>query len=199
MSKWIHKEIDRAIASLRAVDLDDLGRRLHDLHELNVRNPSRPDGYPSSTPGAPVPSASAPPPLSDDDEDEGPVDLTSVEAAALARGDHNDPMQRSEYHARQSVRDAAADLAVALAHLAKTEAHRRPPATPAGGCWVMGRVGGWDEAYCSSDLHEFLAKALDKPQTFGRWAYDFVRRNGRLPTLDERRAHQNGDKVVPAA
>lgn len=194
-----HADIDRSIAVITSVDLGELGRRLHALVELNRTHPSTPDGYPTSTPGAPTPTSR---PRTDTDPDDQ-IALTSVEAATHARRNHHDPLAAAERHATEMLRVAADALTAAGAHLARADQHRttRPDEglNPEPGCWAMARIGAWEPVHRTTNLADILAHPLDEPRPLGRWAYDFARRQGRLPTADECRRHRDGKKVMVAA
>lgn len=189
-----HTEVDRAITTIHDTDLDELGRQLHTLIELNRDHPSTPDGFPATTSGA-SPSTSRRP--VDDDS----VDLTSVEAAADARPLHRDPLLTAERRARQALTRAAHNLDTAQAHLRHAEQLRHTTLVhnPEPGCWIMHRIGAWEPIHRVTDFTDIFARPLDEPRAVGRWAYDFARRVGRLPTIDECRRHQRGDKVMVAA
>lgn len=191
-----HRDIDRALASIAATDLADLGRRLHTLVDLNRAHPSTPDGYPSSTLGAGTPTIHA-----HTLDPDGEITLTSVEAAANARTTHRDPLERAEQHAVQHLCLAAENLALAEQHLRRADQLRanrpdRPDADP--GCWAMARVGGWEPVHRVTDLADILDRPLDEPRPLGRWAYDFARRVGRLPSIEECRRRRDGRKVMVA-
>ena len=71
-----------------------------------------------------------------------------------------------------------------------TEPDRAGAGEPAPGCEILAQVGVWATRTKAGNLPE--ARMLS------RWAADFVRRNGRLPTKAEAEAHAQGRKVRAA-
>jgi hypothetical protein len=62
---------------------------------------------------------------------------------------------------------------------------------PEPGCSAMAKVGGWEPVHVTTDLGGRLPEAVP----LGRWAYDFARATGRLPTRQECQAHRDGKRV----
>lgn len=96
---------------------------------------------------------------------------------------------------------ACVDQAIAVAaptaeELAQLEAKAEP------GCEVVGRIprgdglpNHWEPVHRTTDIEGLLPR----PYSLGRWAYDFARRNGRLPSEREATLHVEGRTVmVPA-
>jgi hypothetical protein len=67
------------------------------------------------------------------------------------------------------------------------------------GCSIMAKVGGWEPVDRVTDLGGVLAEPLPEPIAIGSWARTFARRNGRLPTEAEARAHKDGRRVMVSA
>lgn len=64
------------------------------------------------------------------------------------------------------------------------------------GCEVMTSVGSWAPTHVKSTD---LKGILDRPYRLGRWAWDFARQAGRVPTTEEATQHAQGrDVPVPA-
>lgn len=76
-------EITDLAKQLRQLNWTDLERRIHDATRRDLTGVARPDGFPRTTAGADTSTPGPRPGRPDDDER---VDLTSVEAAADARG-----------------------------------------------------------------------------------------------------------------
>lgn len=199
-----HDTLNDALLQLGEIDQAELGRRLHALLDLDRTHHSRPDGYPTSTPGAEPSSTVAPP---RNLSEAPPGDRT--EAAAWAHGAWRDQIHKQLY-------DAAVHFIEAANHLrgAYIVATRPVPALPLAKpgktapvnndrqCWIMATIGHHEPAYRVTDFEGALANGVrlaDGPRPVGRWAYDFVRRSGRLPSDIEKRAHAQGRNVnVPA-
>lgn len=69
------------------------------------------------------------------------------------------------------------------------------------GCEVVGRIARangpahWEPVHSTTDL----GGLLDRKYRLGRWAYDFARANGRLPTVAETTSHVGGGRVMVAS
>lgn len=190
--RTLHKNIDNDITTLAAVDLDELGRQLHAIvnatsgaHNLrHWEDPAgaEPDGYPPTASGA------------DAGGGHTTSTSTSVERAVDARTRHRDPIARLVDRAIESLAnavDSTRSVAVILATIDKTRADA-PPAGLAAGCWALNRVGGWEPVHATVIID-------GQPYALGRWAYDYQRRLGTLPTLAHCRAHIEGRKVFVKA
>ena len=184
--------VRRTVAQLHDIDLTAIARDLLALDDLNQRHPSTPDGYPTQTPGA-APATS--------NGHTGGVDvkLTSVEAAADARRHSTgDPYHAIQANALRAIHEALDRLDRAR-HLLDQVRHvpaDRAALNPEPGCWAMGRIGAWEPVLCVTDLSTVLGHPLDEPRPLGRWAYDFAKRAGRLPTVDECKRRQLGQRVM---
>lgn len=123
-------------------------------------------------------------------------------------GGHSDPtgsMERDE--SRQALHrvDALVQrLAQAVVELDSLRQHwtkparmptRREQVIETGGkpgCEVVGTAGSWEPEHVYSDV-----KAnLDRKYRLGRWAYEWVLRNGRTPTKAEIEAHLQGRRPL---
>lgn len=62
-------------------------------------------------------------------------------------------------------------------------------------CWAMARVGSVEPVHRTSDVGGRLREA----RPLGKWAYDFVVHQGRLPTVEECRARAEGRRVRVSA
>jgi hypothetical protein len=191
-----HSTINRALAQANDIDWTTLGQRLHDLLELDRQHPSRPDGYPTSTPGA-NPSTTITP---IGNPTEAPPDGTT-ETAAWAMQTWRDTIHHQTMTAAEHLIEAANHAQAAL-----NVAGRYIPALPANNrtseplnndrrCWIMETIGHHDPAYRITDFAGYIEPPLDMPRPVGRWAYRFVRDWGRLPTDTEKRTHARGNNV----
>jgi hypothetical protein len=70
---------------------------------------------------------------------------------------------------------------------------RPPAASPTGesGCELMARIGVWEPVFRSSDVNG----NLPRPYRLCRFAYEWVRHQGRLPTREELQAHADGRRI----
>lgn len=185
----LHRRVDRDLTLLDGLDLIALGRTLHQAINVDRANPSTPDGFRNSTPGA-NPNAGRGVRLADP---EGEVTWTPVESAANRRP------QRDEYHAKVElvvgyVTDAAHALRAAVTKLAELEQLRANAGLQAGdpGCWAMERIGKWE------DVHATIV--IDGEQRkLGNWAYRFWRDHHRLPSMAECTARTEGRRVMVKA
>jgi hypothetical protein len=182
--------------------LDALDRQLLDLtrtatawlaelavaRTLCAEHPSRPDGFPRSASGADrsaTTGGGGRVELDEDGQPLPPVELTSVESAAEARAHHRDRLEQSVLDGVVGLERAISGMQALGAAVAAFGALRKPePVDTANaevGCWVLARVGHHEPTYATSTLNGLL----DVERPVGRWAYDFAREVGRLPTLDE--------------
>lgn len=60
------------------------------------------------------------------------------------------------------------------------------------GCDVCHKAGGWEPVHRKNTT---VGGLLDQPVSLGRWAYDFARKLGRLPSKDETLAHLEGRRI----
>lgn len=178
------------VAKLGAMVADMPVERITDRLAVLVERERRhgtnvPDGMPRSS-MAGGSSGGGPTVLVDGDQ----VPVTSVEAAVIAR--ERPPVDRQ----RRAVLEAVDALGAALDALRRAE-HRLnlvdalrsdEELTPEPGCWAMARVGAWEPVHRKT----FVG---DEERALGRFAYDFVRRAGRLPTIEECRAHSEGRRI----
>lgn len=200
-----HREVDRSLAVLTAIDLAKLGRRLHELVSVDVANPSSPDGYARATPGASVETAPAQivrACVGDDGalrhEFGGSCDfcsrvtLTPVEGAVSAlQGRQVDEYHRKVEAALGYLEDAANALRAAVAKISDVDKLRDAAGLADGepGCWALERVGAWEPV-----LHRAVVEGVERP--LGTWAYGFYRRNGRVPNRRECTDHVAGARRV---
>lgn len=196
----LHRRVDRDLAMLAGLDLADLGRLLHEAINVDGANPSTPDGFPSSTAGAPNTGRGVR--LADPD---GEVSWTSVESVGnvLAVGSADGvPTRRrpvDEYHTKVAatvdcVANAAQFVRLAVSKLAELDQLRAGAGLGAGdpGCWAMERIGAWEEVHATVVID-------GEPRRLGNWAYRFHRDHGRLPSLAECHARSEGRKVMVKA
>jgi hypothetical protein len=146
---------------------------------------SLPDGMPASSLGG---SGGGTGPTIVVDGERVPV--TSVEAAVFARAN---PQRDKEADAVRDALRALEDAVEALRRLRHrldlVDAVRSDDdLTPEPGCWAMARVDVWEPIHRKT-FHGGEERAL------GRFAYDFLRRTGRLPSLPECKAHAEGRRI----
>lgn len=198
-ARELHAEIDRSLSVLSAIDITSLGRKLHELVALDVSNPSSPDGFPTSTPGAAVEGRPSPQPKPCVDPRTGDMRHDFDETCEHCEPTAGWPVERA-VEARQSreldqvhtkvelalgyLSDAANALKGALNKAADVEKIRATAGLQPGapGCWALERIGAWE-----SVLHRVVIDGVERP--LGSWAYKFYRRNGRVPNRHECREH----------
>lgn len=211
-ARALHGEIDRAMSLLSALDVASISRKMHELVELDARNPSAPDGFPSSVPGASVeikapsvPRSCVDPvtntlrhPFGEICDECAPVGWTPVERAGNARqGKDLDEVHRKVEAALGYLSDAANALRGAVNKMADVDKIRDTAGLQPGepGCWALDRIGAWEPV-----LHRVMVDGVERP--LGTWSYGFYRRNGRVPNRNECREHVAGRRVknaTPAA
>lgn len=177
-------QVARLGSAVANVPVERLTARLAGLVERERRHGTTvPDGSPRSSMGG---SGGGPTVLVDGEH----VPVTTVEAAVIAR--EHPPVDRQ----RRAVVDAVDALAAALDALRRLE-HRLAlvdalrsdeDLTPEPGCWAMARVDVWEPVHRKT----FVG---GEERALGRFAYDFTRRAGRLPTIEECRAHAEGRRI----
>lgn len=187
---------------LFATLLDHAGRaqqltaELAALVHLCREHPSTPDGFGTMASGADrsaTTSGGGKPELDEDGNPLPPVELTSVERAVDGRRQHRDPLERAALDGVRGAEVAIRGLQAIAAAIVAAQAARKPE-EGAGevGCWVMARIGVHEPMHRTSTL----GGLLDVERPLGRWAYDFAREVGRLPTADECQTHAEGHAVV---
>lgn len=213
MNRRTHRIIDTHIATLTRSNLIDLARRLHDAVEREARHPSRPDGYPTRTPGASAPTGPSPSTICSKCNGSGTVagiegeaidcpacdgignlagDDTTVELAAEARHHWHDAHHTLTRNAIRHLTRAATDLA-ALNNILdqidrlRTPDHQRPDSNYAR-CWAMDRIGVYEPVFARPTID-------GQPTPLGSWAYKFWRRHSRLPTIAECEQRAAGKRV----
>ena len=139
-------------------------------------------------------------------EYEGSIPSSSADSERVSvPGSASSPVERLAFRRDPAVaaRRRLERLAHAL-HANAAEAHkiftfwtvepeREGAGQPAPGCTVMAQVGVWEPgAYTTAGGN------LPERMLLGRWAADFVRRTGRLPTRAEAEARAQGRKVRAA-
>lgn len=175
--KLNHNELDRTLASIRTINLDKLGSDLHAAIETARRHPSTADGHRATASGGNTAG--------------GNSDLTPTEAAASSRETARlDDYDHTVQTALGYLADAERALHAARNRLATLATIQDPgnlrPTQP--GCWALNRIGAWEPVHRRTIID-------GEPRDLGRWAYDFHRTTGRLPSLDECRRHQDGRKI----
>ena len=181
-----HDRLNGHIRSIGNLDLTRLAQLAHDAIDLEDRWPSRADGHRRTVPGAsPATGPSGP----------NDIHLNTVEAAAASRlaGDDHDTAVILD--ALANIEKAAHLLHAALRNLDQIRTRRGgrllpAPAPPT--CWAMAQADprGRYPVRCTIDID-------DQTYPLSRWAYDWYRRHGRLPTADECRQRLDGRNVRP--
>lgn len=207
----LHRLVDRYLARLDGIDLDRLGRQLHSAINVDRANPSAPDGFPTSTPGAnpyveprPLrggvrgePCAVEEPPghrcphVFPCPEHDRAMKTTTVEAAVFAGRGPIDEYHRKVDAVLGYLADASGALAGAMTKLADLEQLQDDAGLQPGdpGCWAMERLGQWEEVHATVVIE-------GEPRRLGNWAYRFHREHGRLPTVAECKMRADGRKVM---
>lgn len=214
-----HQTVNSALARLAALDLADLGRRIHAALELDLRHPSTPDGYPTQTPGHSTTPTGPPPVLEGTCHEPGchaerpcpdhdiPAGWTPVERDAVRRLTHHDEISSLTRKARDQIAQAADALDLANALLTDLAKRRTRPPALGDACELLASVGGYAPA------HRNIPDPTDPDPTINdptlvddrrryrvsRWVYDFARRHNRFPTIDELRHHMAGRHVHQGA
>lgn len=121
----------------------------------------------------------------------GAVTLTAVEAAVVAAGGLRPDLRARTVtklvralEARLSLADEVRHLLVVLDHLDRSDDTSTEP-----GCWACARVDHWSAPYRRSPLGDAAGVELC------RWCYGFARDNGKLPSIEQARAHAHGNRV----
>jgi hypothetical protein len=119
---------------------------------------------------------------------------TSVESAVIANlevDQPHDPTKRDCTRALTIFDRAVRDMQRACS-LVADQARQGSTVLPAG-CWAMARIGHWEP------IHRYTVHVNGQAYALGRWAYDFTRNVGRLPTVAECERHSRGQQVrMPA-
>lgn len=119
---------------------------------------------------------------------------TTPSAARRAELDLDETLERLEraaQHAADVVARWAVERPVKARELQELELQGDP------GCEVVARIkrpdhgSWWEPEHRTTDV----GGLLERPYRLGRWAYDFARSNGRLPTEPETIAHLEGRRV----
>lgn len=195
----IAKAINTDIATLETFDLAAFGRRLHAAVQRDRRHPSTPDGMPDHTIGASDPTPIVAPPRVDQHGQpipaEQPVTLTPTERAAAGRShpprdEHRDLTKT----ASRNLTAAVAALAAAQAALDKLDDIRdnHDGTSTEPGCRALARIGAWEPIYRRTTFQ-------GESWPLGEWAYKFLLRVERMPTIDECAAHARGQRVMVKA
>lgn len=169
------------------------GQRLRKALSRERAHSAEPDGIAGGHAGG---SSSGGPKIIVDNEQGEPesVDVTAVELAVIQRQHQpTDPYHAALDRAGQAYERAARELdrvLRALDAIDLLDELRDDDAglTPEPGCWAMARVESWEPVFRNTTLggHTF---------PLGRWAYDWTRTTGRLPSEDECKRHAEGRKV----
>jgi hypothetical protein len=188
-----HRAINADIAALNAIDWIGLGLQLHtaiesssinrDLRPWETPITATPDGFPTTASGS--------------DAGGGGTGTTasSVERAAAARTDRrDDPTATAIRSAMMSLTETVQAVRACRGHLVAlaTERDASERASIVPGCWALARVGGWEEVHAVT-----VIAGITYP--LGRWAYDFQRRIGLLPTVAQCKLRVEGRKVYAKA
>lgn len=198
-ARGLHAGIDRSLSVLSSIDVVELGRKLHELVALDVSNPTAPDGFPTSTPGASVEGRPSSGPVACVDPKTGDMRHDFGETCEHCEPTAGWPVERAvevrqsraldEVHMKLELAlgylgDAANALKGALNKAAEVERVRATAGLQPGapGCWALERIGAWEPV-----LHRVLVEGQERP--LGSWAYKFYRRNGRVPNRNECREH----------
>lgn len=120
---------------------------------------------------------------------------TTPNAARRAELDLDETLERLEraaQHAAVIVTRWAVDRPLKAAELQALELQGDP------GCEVVARIKRPDGSTWWEPEHRLtdLDGLLDRPHRLGRWAYDFARRECRLPSVAETVAHLEGRRVT---
>lgn len=119
---------------------------------------------------------------------------TTPSPAREARRRYLEALERAEKALEQAAYVAsrwAAERPARAEELQRLEMQADP------GCEVVARIvrpdgsRWWEPEHRTTDL----GGLLPRPFRLGRWAYDFARRTGRLPSEEETRAHLEGRRV----
>lgn len=143
------------------------------------------DGYPRSTMRA---GANGATPVDPNDPDAGTVTLTSVEAAAniLVFGQpERDQLRDHLNHALDFLDEAVRAVGAFANRMTAIERLTTPPASRTKfceGCLPHGQRHSWDH-------YGDVGQKLPKPMQLCSEIYQFVVRNGRLPTAEEHQRH----------
>lgn len=183
-----HETIDLMIQRLEEADFVWLGQALHTAIAIERQHRSKPDGFPLATHGSSPPTGRS---------SDGSVDLTSVEAAVVARGAHRDEYREHLLNAVTYLGDAVRAVGACRNRLDAMQAMRRSGGIDAiePGCWAMGRIGKWEAIFRRTDGNGIL----EDTRPLGRWAHRFLHDNKRLPTIEECRQHAAGKYVYVKA
>ena len=188
-----HEVIDLDVAALAAVKWNALGVELHAIVEaINTKRNLRhwedgadavPDGFPTTASGGNAGGGRS----------GSSVSVVERTAAARVRKRH-DPigaMLAAAIADLEACANHARGVRVKLDRIADArDADGLKPTEP--GCWAMERVGGWEPVHARMTLN-------GSTYGLGRWAYDFARKHGVMPSEAQCRARQAGKKVfVPA-
>lgn len=206
MNRRAHRIVDSHIATIGRSNLIDIARRLHDAIEREARHPSRPDGYPTRTPGASAPTGPGSNPIcptcngttttTNCPDCDGLGYLggtdTSVERAAEARHHWHDEHHTLTRNAIRHLTRAATDLAALNNILDQIDRLRTPdrqrPDSNYARCWAMDRIGVYEPVLARPNIN-------GQPTPLGSWAYKFWRRHQRLPTIAECEQRAAGKRV----
>lgn len=183
MSKGTHRRQLRHTAK----SLQSLDRDLDRLHELwdemapGMRAQSYDGAGGSSGHGDPTAMAV--------------IDEKAASRAEADFGRHVEAAERAVRAAQTIADNWLVKIPAKAEELAKLELAADP------GCEIVARVkrhrgpAYWEPEHVTSDVNGLL----DRPYRLGGWAYEFVRKHGRLPNLAETRVHCEGRRVMVKA
>ncbi len=185
-SKINDRQLSELFHRLRGVkDWGDLEKRLAGALQRNATATAARDGFSATSSGFAGGGAGGGGEVND------PTSKTA--AARVEWGDVRDPLADHTKVAVRALEQAVTSIQVlrsrldAIDHLG--DADDQVESAP--GCWLMGLVGVWEPVHRTGDVGGRLKEA----RPLGKWAYDFVRTTGELPTREQARAHAEGRRV----
>ncbi len=120
-------------------------------------------------------------------------DRTGAKAVASAEGHaRRDPLDEHTVAAVRGLEQAVVGIQALRSRLDAIDHLSRPDdLNPEPGCVVMAKVGVWEPVHVISTVKG----KLKEPAPLGRWAYEFVRATGTLPSREQARAHADGRRI----
>lgn len=186
-SKINDRQLTELFAHLRGVkekDWADLRRRLADALQRDATATAARDGFSGTSSGFAAAGGGT----------SGVNDSSGNTGVARAEwGERRDPLHEHTAAAVKALEAAVTAVQVlrsrldAIDHLSDVD----DQVDPAPGCWLMGLVGVWEPVHRTGDV----GGRLKEPRPLGKWAYDFVRSTGELPTREQARAHAEGRRI----
>lgn len=188
----VDKDIVRTIlAAYPRAQLDGLRQLHHRIVNVELDNPSTPDGYPTSVIGAEAPSGRTP----DIPENERVTLMPTERAAANRERAKTDEYRRNVHKANDMLQQAA--MSLRAVNNITAWCLNGQPTMPAEAntqyCAMMLRVGKQEQV---------ARRIVDEHGTtipLSAWAYNFRVRNRRLPTVEECDQHAKMRRVMVKA